>query len=244
MLTAWNRRSLRSEQLAFRLSPHRPLRRRRNPEVQRWPPKDDVVFNAVVTPGAMWRWTNTDSWTRVTAACRRLARLGATDVGNLGLSQLAPKKKSPIKPRNFLGQQTCVSQLAPFLFLEKLCIPCIMECQTHFFWLLQSFSCCFIFVAILLSLPPLSLLSLLCRCPLRSLCCRWWSSLLWSSSLSCCCCYRYSCCCCRWFAFAVVDACCCCCGSVVAACVFCVLVATLKKIIIFAKISLLLTSRC
>ena len=144
MLTAWNRRSLRSEQLAFRLSPHRPLRRRRNPEVQRWPPKDDVVFNAVVTPGAMWRWTNTDSWTRVTAACRRLARLGATDVGNLGLSQLAPKKKSPIKPRNFLGQQTCVSQLAPFLFLEKLCIPCIMECQTHFFWLLQSFSCCFI----------------------------------------------------------------------------------------------------
>ena len=133
VLTAWNRRSLRSEQLAFRLSPHPPRRRRRNPEVQRRPPKDDVVFNAVATPGAMWRWTNTDSWTRVTAACRRLARLGATDVGNLGLSQLAPKKKSLIKHRNFLGQQNCVSQLAPFLFLEKSCIFCIMELPNTLF---------------------------------------------------------------------------------------------------------------
>ena len=248
MLTACNRRSLRSEQLAFRLSPHHPRRRRRNPEVHRWPPKDDAVFNAVVPPGAMWRWTNTDSWTRVTAACRRLARLGATDVGNLGLSQLAPKKKSPIKHRNFLGQQHCFSQSAPFLFLEKSCIFCIMELPntlflvvTVIFMLLHFRRDSSLIASPFLAVPPLSLSSsisllslvvvsvvvvfvvVLLLLPLLLLllplvcfrCRRCMLLLLWYN----CCCVRFLCSCCHCFFF-------------------------VKKIIIFAKISLLLTSRC
>ena len=146
----------------------------------------------VVPPGAMWRWTNTDSWTRVTAACRRLERLGATDVGNLGLSQLAPKKKRvQLNTKN--KDKTCFA-ISPVFGSGKQCIFCIMNLEKTLFldatviFMLPHFrrdSSLFLHS----SLPPFSSLSLLSRCPLRSLCCRWWSSLLRSSSLSCCCCY-------------------------------------------------------